>query len=283
MSGVEPLLIAAGALCFLAIGSFICVIIDRLPVALDEPNEYGEMWDTRPWPEVLGGHSRCSDCGEPVRPRDNIPIVSWLLLRGRCRGCGARIPAFHPLVELACPLLFLAMVWGIGWNLTLLPALWLIPVGVAVAVIDLRTLIVPTRIVWPAFGVAVVLGVAVAGIEGEWGWLLTGLVGLLAFAGPLFVLWFALPRSMGFGDVRLATLLGWTMGLYAGTRPIAGLYLAVTCLAVSSLIGLVLGVVALGARGRKAQVPFGPALVAGTLVCIALAPQILEPFGVYVA
>ncbi len=280
MSPEETVLLVAGALLFLAIGSFVCVIIDRLPLGLDEPNEYGELWDTRPWREVLGGHSRCSDCGEPVRARDNIPLVSWLLLRGRCRGCGARIPAFHPLVELASPLLFLAMVWAIGWHPTLLPVLWLIPVGLAVAVIDLRTLIVPTRIVWPAFFVAVVLGVAVAGLEGQWDWLLTALVSLLAFAGPLFILWFALPRAMGFGDVRLATLLGWTMGLYAGSRPIAGLYLAFICLAVSSAIGLVVGVVALGARGRKAQVPFGPALVAGTFVCIALAPEILEPFGV---
>lgn len=280
MSSVEVLLVAAGALFFLFLGSFVCVVIDRLPLALDEPNEYGELWDTRPWPEVLGGRSRCSDCGEGVRPIDNVPVLSWLVLRGRCRSCGAKIPGFHPLVELASPLLYLAMVWAIGWQVTLLPVLWLIPVGLAVAVIDLRTLIVPTRIVWPAFFVAVVLAVVVAGVEGEWAWLLSALVGLVAFAGPLFVLWFALPRSMGFGDVRLATLLGWTLGFYAGTRPLAGLYLAFVCLAVSSMIGLVVGVVALGARGRKAQVPFGPALVAGTFVCIALAPEILDPFGV---
>lgn len=272
-----------GALLFLALGSFVCVIIDRLPLPLDEPNEYGELWDTRPWSEVLGGNSRCSTCAEPVRPWDNIPVVSWLLLRGRCRGCGERIPGFHPVVELLSPLLFVGAVWGIGWDITLLPALWLVPVGLAVGVIDLRTLIVPTRIVWPAFGIAVALSVLVAGVEGEWSWLLTALVGLLTFAGPLFILWFVLPRSMGFGDVRLAVLLGWTLAFYAGTRPLAGLYIALVCLAVSSMIGLVVGIVALGARGRKAQVPFGPALVAGTLVCIALAEPILEPFGVYVA
>lgn len=272
-----------GALLFLAIGSFVCVIIDRLPLPLDEPNEYGELWDTRPWSEVLGGNSRCSTCSEPVRPRDNIPVVSWFLLRGRCRGCSERIPGFHPVVELLSPLLFIGAVWGIGWNITLLPALWLIPVGLAVGAIDLRTLIVPTRIVWPAFGIAVALSVLVAGVEGEWAWLLTALVGVASFAGPLFILWFVLPRSMGFGDVRLAVLLGWTLAFYAGTRPLAGLYLAVTCLALSSMIGLLVGVLALGARGRKAQVPFGPALVAGTLVCIALAEPILEPFGVYVA
>lgn len=282
MSTTQLVLVVVGALGFAAIGSFVCVVVDRLPLALDEPNEYGELWDTRPWPEVLGGHSRCSDCGEPVRAFDNIPVVSWLVLRGRCRGCGARIAAFHPIIELACPALFLLSVWAIGWHLTLLPVLWLIPVGVAVATIDLRTLMVPTRIVWPAFAVMVALCVVVAGVEGEWAWLLTALVGLAVFAGPLFVAWFSLPAAMGFGDVRLAVLLGFALGFYAGTRPIAGVLLALICLAVSSFIGVVLGVVALGARGRKAKVPFGPALVAGAFVCILLAPEILEPFGAYV-
>ena len=78
MSTTEILILVVGALGFLAIGSFICVIIDRLPVYSEEPNSYGEHWDTRPWGEVLGGNSRCSSCGTPVRPYDNIPIVSWL-------------------------------------------------------------------------------------------------------------------------------------------------------------------------------------------------------------
>lgn len=283
MSSVDLVLLVAGTLAFLAVGSFVCVVVDRLPLALDEPNEYGELWDTRPWSEVFGGHSRCSSCGEPIRPQDNIPVLSWLLLRGRCRGCEARIPGFHPVIELMMPLLFLASVWSLGWNLTLLPLLWLLPVGVAIGAIDLRTLIVPTRIVWPAVGVAVVLTAVVAGAEGEWGWLLTALVGMLAVAGPLFVLWFALPSAMGFGDVRLCVLLGWTIGFYAGTRPIAGVILAIICLAMASAIGLVVGVVALGARGRKAQVPFGPSLVAAAVLCIWFVQPILEPFGVYVS
>ena len=282
MSGTELVLVVFGALAFLVLGSFVCVVIDRLPAQLDEPNEYGDLWDTRPWREVFCGRSRCSSCGEPVRPVDNIPVVSFLLLRGRCRGCGERIPAYHPFVELICPLLFLAAVWAIGtgdWRL--LPALWLIPVGVAVAVIDQRTLIVPTRIVWPAFAVSVALTVAAAALEGEWGWLLTALVGLVSLAGPLFTLWFIHPRGMGFGDVRLAVLLGWHVGFAAGDRPIAGLVLAVLAMTIAAVVGIVLGVVAIGARGRKAQVPFGPALVIASLTCVLLAPQILEPFGIY--
>lgn len=282
MTGTQLVLVVAGALLFAAIGSFVCVVIDRLPVFLDEPNEYGELWDTRPWREVLGGHSRCSDCGEPVRPWDNIPVLSWLLLRGRCRGCGARIAVYHPLVELASPLLFLAFVWAFGlddWRL--LAALWLVPVGLAIMVIDQRTLIVPTRIVWPAFFVSVALCVGVALAEGEPAWLLTSVVGLLAFAGPLFTIWFIHPRGMGFGDVRLVTLLGWNVGFFAGVRPLAAAVLVLCCLVLASLSGLVIGIVALGARGRKAQVPFGPALILATWFCIAMAPEILEPFGIY--
>ena len=269
-----------GSLVFLAIGSFTCVIIDRLPAWSEEPNKYGEHWDTHPWSHVLGGTSRCSSCGTPVRPVDNIPIVSWLLLRGRCRGCGERIPAFHPLVELASPLLFLAMMWAIGPHLRVIPALWLIPVGLAVAVIDLRTLIVPTKIVWPASAVAAVMIVVVSLVEGEPGWMLGALVGIAAFAGPLFLIWFIIPAGMGFGDVRLSVLLGMLLGFYAGDRPLAAVFLALICLGLAAVLGLVIGLVALGARGRKAQVPFGPALILATYFCVALAVEILEPFGV---
>ena len=281
MSSTEIVLVVFGTLVYFAIGSFTCVVIDRLPVELDEENEYGERWDTRPWREVFGGHSRCSSCGEPVRPRDNVPIVSWLLLRGRCRGCGERIPGFLPIVELLCPLLFLGAVWAIGGTWQLLPVLWLIPVGVAVSAIDLRTLIVPTRIVWPAFFVTVALSVVAAVVEGEWSWLLSAAVGLAVLAGPLFVLWFLIPRGMGFGDVRLSVLLGWSVGFSAGVRPVAAAVLALACLTVSAVVGIVYGVIGLSARGRDAKVPFGPALVVGAVLCIALAPEILDPLQVY--
>lgn len=283
MTGVEWTALAFGALAFAAIGSFTCVIIDRLPVHLDEPNGYGEMWDTRPWGEVFGGHSRCSSCGTPVRPVDNIPVLSWVLLRGKCRECGERIPSFHPIVELLSPLLFLGAVWTVGWGWTILPALWLIPVGVAISVIDLRTLIVPTRLVWPSLAVAVALSVLAAGAEAQWGRLLSAAVGLAVLAGPLFLIWFIMPKGMGFGDVRLATLLGWTVGFYSGTRATAAVVLLLVCLTLASFAGLVIGFVAIGARGRKAKVPFGPALVIAAYFCIALAPEILEPFGIYSA
>jgi len=264
-----------------AVGSFLCVVIERMPVELDEPNEFGDLYDTRPWREVLGGVSRCSACGEPIRARDMVPILSWVSLRGRCRGCDARIPGFHPLIESLVPALFLAAVWIIGWDWRLLPVLGLIPAGVTVAAIDARTMIVPTRIVWPAVAAVVALSVASAGFTSSWPWLLTALVGALSLSGPLFVLWFLLPNGMGFGDVRLAVLLGWTVGFYGGSKPVSGLILAVFVLFTASCLGIIVGVVALGARGRKAKVAWGPSLVAAAFVAIAVAEPLLEPFGVW--
>lgn len=281
MTAVEAVLLVFGALIAFAVGSFICVVIDRLPVALDEPNEYGDSFDTRPWAEVLGGHSRCSTCGEPVRAVDNVPVVSWLLLRGRCRGCGNAISAFHPVVEIMVPLLYLGAVWSMGWDWRILPVLGLIPAGIAISAIDIRTLIVPTRIVWPAFGIVVMLSFVSSGIEGEPSWLITGLVSLVSLAGPLFILWFMLPSGMGFGDVRLAVLLGWTVGFYAGSEPVAGFVVAMISLFAAAVIGLVVGVTAMGARGRKSKVPWGPSLFAAALLVIALAEVILEPFGLW--
>lgn len=276
MTTAEITLLVIGGVGFLAIGSFMCVIIDRMPLALEEPNEFGELWDTRPWNEVVAGRSRCSGCGAEVRPIDNIPLISWMLLRGRCRSCGERIPGFHPWVELAVPLLFVGAVLVLGVDWTLLPALWLIPTGVAISVIDLRTLIVPTRIVWPAFGFAALLTVVASGLEGEWAWLLSAAVGMAVLAGPLFVLWFAMPKGMGFGDVRLAVLLGFVLGFYAQGSVLGAVFLSVLCMGLSAVLGVLLGLVALGARGRKAKVPFGPAMVAGTFLCIGFSQPILD-------
>lgn len=262
-----------------AVGSFTCVVIDRLPMPLEEPNEFGEEWDTRPWRDVVGGVSRCTTCGERVRPRDEVPVLSWLVLRGRCRHCGASIPAFHPWVELAVPVLSVLLVLALGWTWLLLPVLFLVPVGIAVAVIDLRTLMVPTRLVWPALLVTVGLSVVAALAVDQPARLVTACVCAAALAAPLAALWWFIPRGMGFGDVRLSVLLGWTIGLVAGTRPVLGVVQAFVCLALAAVAGLVLGLVVLGARGRSAQVPFGPTLVLAAFVCIGWSQQILGPFG----
>lgn len=278
-SAQQVTLIVAGVIGGAAIGSFVCVIIDRLPYRLDEPNEFGDEYGTRPWGEVLGGSSRCSSCGAGIGWTRKIPILSWLALRGRCADCGERIPAFHPFVEFAVPALWVVAILLSGWQWQVLPLLLVVPSGVAIAVIDWRTRIVPTRLVWPTFFLVVISSVAVSAIEGQWGWLWGAAIGVALMAGPLAILWFVLPGSMGFGDVRLATLLGWAVGFaaYSGrwTHPA---FIVVLTMAVAAILGTVMGVGALISQGRKAKVPFGPALFLAALFVGAGASSILRGF-----
>lgn len=275
----QVVLIVFGALVGSCIGSLMCVVIDRMPLPLDAPNEFGDLYDTRPWREVLGGTSHCDDCGSSIRAIDKIPIVSWLVLRGRCKSCGASIDGFHPVVEALVPAVGVAMGLAVGWGWRLAPLLVVVPVAVAIAVIDLRTMIVPTRLVWPSFGVVVVVSVVAALAASEPRWLLGGAVGAVSLAGPLFVIWFALPRGMGFGDVRLAVLMGWIVG-FVGIDGgwTTAMLLCLFALGLGAFLGLVLGIVGLAARGRSAKVPFGPAIVTAALICAALAPQLLRPY-----
>lgn len=284
MTATEWILVAFGIVTAVVVASFTNVIIDRLPLALDEPNEYGELWDTRPWGEVLGGRSRCSACGAEIHWYDNIPLLSYIRLRGHCRDCGAPYGAFHLLVEIGVPVATVLVAFGVvhngGWTWLLVPWLFLVPIGAAVSTIDLRTLIVPTRIVWPATAISAVLCIGAAFAEGEPRWLLGALIGALVLAGPLFVIWWFVPTGMGFGDVRLCVLLGLNVGLAAASvgRSLAwSALLAVLCLALASIIGIVMALPFLGSNRRK--IPFGPALVLSALVCISLAVPILEPFA----
>lgn len=284
MTGESIVLVVAIGILLIPIASFCNVIIDRMPLALDEPNEYGELWDTRSWSEVVGGRSRCSSCGADVRAIDNIPVLSYVLLRGRCRSCGESYGAFHLWVELGVPLVGALVTWGVvreqGWTWALVPILFLVPVGAVVAVIDLRTMIVPTRVIWPATAVAAFLCVLVVVADGEPSWLLGAVLGVLALSGPLFVLWWIVPAGMGFGDVRLTVLLGLTVGFTAcsvGYSPGWGAMLGGVCLFLAALIGIVMAIPFMGAGSRK--VPFGPALVISALVCVTLAEPILAPFA----
>lgn len=281
-SSVKPpivvLLVVGGLILSLAVGSFVNVIIDRMPYALDEPDEFGDVWGTRTWREVAGGHSRCSSCGEPVRPYDNIPVVSWLLLRGRCRSCDARIPAFHVVVEALFPITVGLVIWGTGFEPRLANALWLIPAGFALSVIDLRTLIMPTRIIRPATVVAVAISAVVCAVQGEWRWMLGGLVGAAVLGGILFGLWY-LVNGMGYGDVRLSLLIGWTVGFAAATvtdRLGLVVFLTILTLTLASIVGIILGIVLKVGFGQV--LPFGPPLIAATLFCTVFADSILRAF-----
>ena len=266
MSGV--LLGALGVLVLVSVGSFTNVIVSRLPVQLATPNEFGEAWSTRPWREVLGSTSRCDTCELAIAPWDNIPLLSYVLLRGKCRGCGSPIPRFHPVVELAVPALAIAVLLVNGLNAESLVLLLAVPSTVAVAAIDQRTMLVPTRLVWPTLGVVAVATVAVNLGNGRSHAILGCVVAALALAGPLALLWFVMPHALGFGDVRLSVLLGWLVGVaFAPVGWLDAVMLATIVLFLASL-GTILAAVATGNVRRGSRLAFGPALIAATWMVV---------------
>ena len=189
-------LVAFCALLGLAIGSFLNVVIWRVP--------RGES--------VVSPPSACPGCHAPISPRDNIPVLSWLLLRGRCRSCGEPISARYPLVELLTAVVFglLALRFGYTWQL---PAyLYLGAIGVALAFIDLDTKRLPDRLTLPSYPVALILLGAAAFLDHTWDSWLRAILGGLAVGAFYFLLWFVYPSGMGFGDVKFAGVLGIYLG-----------------------------------------------------------------------
>jgi leader peptidase (prepilin peptidase)/N-methyltransferase len=236
----------------LLFGSFVTVLVHRLPRK----------------ESVVGPRSRCPRCGTLIRAVDNVPLLSYLLLRGRCRSCGERISPEYPITELATALLFAGAAWAIRPLYAAAIVAPFLGVMLAVALIDVRWRIVPNRLTYPAllvFLLVIVAGhVAGGGVDA-----LRGVLGLSLYAGPLFVLAMALPAGMGMGDVKLAALIG----LVLGSLGLA--YVAVAAFAgvIGGGLGAVLAMAAMG-YGRKQQIPFGPFLAAGAVVAALAGPQI---------
>lgn len=241
----------------LAVGSFLNVVVWRVP--------RGES--------VVSPASACPGCGHPIRPRDNVPVVSWLLLKGRCRDCGEPISARYPLVEAGTGLLFVAVAAWTGFDapdVWLLPAyLYLASISVALGLIDLDTHRLPDRIVLPSYLVASALLTVAAAGTGEWASLVRAAAGCAILWTFYFVVVVAYPKGMGFGDVKLAGVLGLYLG-YTGWGA-----LAVGSFAAFLLGGVfALGLILLRRAGRKTGVPFGPWMLLGAAVGLVWGEQI---------
>jgi leader peptidase (prepilin peptidase) / N-methyltransferase len=244
---VEWLLLVPVGLVGLVVGSFLNVVIWRVP--------RGES--------IVRPPSHCPACDHAVRPRDNVPVLSWLLLRGRCRDCGAGISIRYPLVELTTAGVFVALSVRIGLEPELPAYLYLGAIGVALAMIDIDVKRLPNAIVLPSYIVmAVLLGTAAA-IQGEWSTLLRAVLAGLALYGFYFLLMLVYPRGMGFGDVKLAGILGGALGWLGWGELVVGSFLAFL---VGGVFGLALMVV--GRAGRKSAIPFGPWMLLGALLGI---------------
>jgi len=232
------------------LGSFLNVVAWRLP--------RGES--------IVHPRSRCPQCETQIAWYDNLPLVSWLLLRGRCRHCGARIPLRYPALELLTAAVFAAIVAVRGFDDDLLLYLPFAAMLIAVAAIDLEHRIVPNRIVAPAavWGLAAAAIVAPASLPG----LL--IAGAAAFLG-LLVAALAYPAGMGMGDVKLAGV----MGLYLGAAVAPALLAAFS---LGAFAGLAI-IAHQGAAARKQGVPFAPFLALGGVLGLLAGPQLVELYA----
>ncbi len=229
----------------LAIGSFLNVVVWRVP--------RGES--------VVRPPSACPGCHKAIRTRDNVPVLGWLLLRGRCRDCGEPISVRYPLVEAGTGALFAMMAVRFGLDAALPAFLYLAAVGLALALIDLDTKRLPDVLTLPAYPVGGVLLVVAALVDHEPQRLLQVLSGGAALFALYYVLWFF--GGMGYGDVKLAGVLGGYLGYLGLAQWIVGTFGGFF---IGGIISLIL--LATGKAGRKTRVPHGPFMLAGTLVGI---------------
>jgi leader peptidase (prepilin peptidase)/N-methyltransferase len=243
----------------LLIGSFLNVVVYRVPAGIS----------------IARPASACPSCSTPIRRRDNVPVVSWLALGGRCRDCRTSISARYPIVELATGLFFVLVAARL-WPLTVVPTealplvsrllsliafLWLAGASVALAVIDLEHHRLPNAIVLPSYAVGGALLAASSILVGDWEAIVRAAIGLASLFAFYLIAALSYPGGMGFGDVKLAGVLGLYLAWLGWGEFAVGAFAAF-------LLGGVFAVVLLVTRRvhRTVGIPFGPWMLAGTWV-----------------
>lgn len=252
------------------IGSFLNVVIHRVPSGRS----------------VLRPASACGACGHAIRWYDNIPLVSWLVLRARCRDCRAPISARYPLIELLTALAFAgtALVFvppvfaAEGLAATLAEAivlaafLYLAAISIALAAIDLETMRLPNAIVLPAYLVGAIAFTAAAALGGSWERLATAGLGLAIMGAIYLIPALIRPDAIGGGDVKLAGVLGLFLG-----------WIGAPALGVGIIAGFILGgawgvALIMAGKGRTARVAFGPWMLAGAWIGITAGAWLLAGY-----
>lgn len=258
-----PLLLTVGLLGG-AIGSFVNVVAYRLPRR----------------ESIITPRSACPHCGHRIRAWHNIPILSWLLLMGRCHDCYHPIPFRYLAVELITAVLFALFAWQLlmpaaraaangngliaaGHTTVLLVHLALIGIGMALALIDLDSRKLPNSLTLGLLATGTTGFALAALLLGEWTQYGRALLGALILGGSYLLIWLIAPRGMGAGDVKLAPALGLFLAWH-GWGPLA--VGAIAAFAIGSLIGIIRA--ATSGEGRKTAIPFGPSMLAGTALGI---------------
>lgn len=221
----------------LAVGSFLNVVAARVPLHRS----------------IVSPGSACMSCGHELAWWENVPLLSYGALRGRCRGCSAHIPLRYPAVELAAALLVSGCVWKFGLRPEALVAAFFCLALVAVSATDLEHRVIPNRIVLPAAAVVLAAQTAIHPSV-EW------TAGALGASGFLFAAALAYPAGMGMGDVKLALLLGAMLGRTVPVAVMVGM--------AAALVPAVVLLARHGAKARKMGVPLGPFLALGAVVAL---------------
>ncbi len=248
-----PVVVAGIGLLGLVVGSFLTVVAHRVPA--------GES--------IVRPGSRCPACGTPIRAVDNLPVLSYLLRRGRCRACGATIPARYLLIELATGGLFAAVAARVPGTFALAAFLVLAAALVVLCVVDLEHMRLPTPIVLAAAGLGVPLLAAASAGDHAWDAAARAAIAAAVCGAAFLLLYLAVPRGIGFGDVRLAALCGGYLGWLGYRQTAVGFLLA---LLAAGLVAILL--LALRRVRRGARLPFGPFLGAGALVAVLWGTEI---------
>ena len=259
MTEVPPAAVALlTAVLGLFVGSFLNVVVYRVPRQ----------------ESVVRPRSRCPGCQTQLTWYENVPVASWVALRGHCRTCEAPVSVRYPIVELLTAVVFglVGARFGLSWEL---PAyLYLAGAGIALAAIDLDTMRLPDRIVWPSYPVGFgLLGLASL-LEHDLASALRmvgGAVGLWAFYYALRVI---KPAGMGWGDVKLSGVVGGYLAwLSWGALAVGGF----AAFLIGGLVGI--GLILAGRAGRKSRIPFGPYMLAGALVGVLWGAQLATAYG----
>jgi leader peptidase (prepilin peptidase) / N-methyltransferase len=231
----------------LAIGSFLNVVVARVPLHRS----------------IVSPGSACMSCKNELAWYDNVPLVSWLVLRGRCRSCAVHIPARYPAVELVTALLVAGCFWKFGLSGSAFVAAFFCIALVAVSGTDVEHQVIPNRIVLPA---AVVVLAANTALHPSVEWVLAA----LGASGFLFAAALAYPKGMGMGDVKLALLMGAALGKTVPVALMLGMFAA--------LVPSVYLLVRHGAAARKMKIPFGPFLAFGSVVALFWGHALLSAY-----
>ena len=245
-----PVLLVFALLIGLSIGSFINVVVYRVPLGLS----------------VVRPRSFCPTCNTELSSFDNAPVLSYLVLRGKCRTCQAPISARYPIVEAATAVLFVgaAIEFHHSW---FLPAIWIFLAGIlALALIDMEHLRLPTRVVWIHLALVATALLIPSIATNTWHNWIVAFCCIGFWSGSFLVIHLISPEKLGFGDVRFSIVLALMLGFFGAGTALLGFFL-------SSLVGLIVSKI-----GRDQPIPFGVYLATGSAIALALAPLVPSPY-----